>query len=88
MDQGGEMAKGALMASEENHSDSGPGTLLVDLRVGDRFVFDGHMLTVAEAPQDVWGIVEVVVEEWDFPFMGSSTRSTVRVTQRNDVGSP
>lgn len=61
---------------------------MTDLRVGDRFVFYGHTLTVAEAPQDIWGIVEVALEELDFPFMGSSTRSTVHVTHRSDVGSP
>lgn len=76
------------MAPEENHQDTDHKTLVVDLRVGDRFLFDGHTLTVAEPPQDTWGIVEVDVEEWDFPFMGSTTRSAVYVTHHHDAASP
>lgn len=71
------------MAADRSHRRVGHGTLLVDLQVGDRFDFDGHTLTVAEPPEETWGIVEVAVEEWDFPFVGSSTRSTVYVTHHD-----
>ena len=40
----------------------------VDLGVGDRFLFDDQVLTVAEPPQVTWGLVEIWVEEWDYPF--------------------
>lgn len=43
-------------------------TAVMDLRVGDAFLFDGQVLTVAEPPQAVWGLVEIWVEEWDRPF--------------------
>lgn len=55
--------------------------LLVDLRIGDKFVFDGHTYTVSEPPQSVWGIVEVWVEELDWPMTGGET-STASFVQR------
>lgn len=50
--------------------------LMIDLRIGDRFTFDGHAYTVAEPPQSVWGVVEVWVKELDWPMTGGET-STV-----------
>lgn len=50
--------------------------LLVGLAIGDQFVFDGHTYTVSEPPQSIWGVVEVSVEELDWPFQGSDA-STV-----------
>lgn len=47
----------------------------VDLGVGDRFLFDDQVLTVAEPPQVTWGLVEIWVEEWDCPF--EATDSTM-----------
>lgn len=42
--------------------------LMTQLRIGDRFVFDGEVYTVAEPPQSTWGIIEVWTEELDWPF--------------------
>ena len=50
--------------------------LLVDLIIGDQFVFDGHTYTVSESPQSIWGVVEVWVDEPDWPFQGSEARAT------------
>lgn len=49
----------------------GRDVLLTSLRIDDRFVFDGDVLTVAEPPQTVWGLVEVWVEEHNRPFEGT-----------------
>ncbi|HEY9468852.1 MAG TPA: hypothetical protein VIQ76_04470 [Propionibacteriaceae bacterium] len=66
----------------------------VDLGLGDRFLFDEEVLTVAEPPQVTWGLVEIWVEEWDHPFEATdSTKvdlarapSPIRTTGRS-VGS-
>lgn len=52
---------------------------MTDLRIGDRFVFDGNLYTVAEPPQAIWGVVELWVEELDWPLQGSES-STVEPT--------
>ncbi|MDN5744600.1 MAG: hypothetical protein L0H31_05705 [Nocardioidaceae bacterium] len=49
---------------------------MTDLKIGDQFSFDGSVYTVAEPPQSVWGVVELWVEELNWPLQGSET-STV-----------
>lgn len=49
---------------------------MTQLRIGDRFIFDSEVYTVAEPPQSTWGIVEVWTEELDWPLEGGET-STV-----------
>lgn len=61
--------------------ESGDEVLLVDLKFGDRFVFDDFVFTVIEPPQCNWGLVEVWIEEQDWPFEGGET-STVQRTVR------
>lgn len=52
---------------------------VVELVIGDQFLFDDQVLTVAEPPQLNWGLVEVWVEEWDYPFE-ASVSSRVQVS--------
>jgi len=61
-------------------SDGGE-VLMTDLRIGDRFTFDGHVYTVAEPPQSIWGVVELWVEELDWPLQGAES-STVSMDGR------
>lgn len=56
----------------------GDKVLMTELRIGDRFTFDGHTYTVAEPPQSIWGVVEVWVEELDWPLQGSETSTALR----------
>lgn len=64
---------------------SGEEVLMTDLRIGDRFAFDGHTYTVAEPPQSTWGVVEVWVDELDWPLEGAET-STVEPTPDCSTG--
>lgn len=52
---------------------------MIDLRVGDHIMFDGSVYTVAESPQSIWGVVELWVEELDWPLQGSETSTTYRL---------
>lgn len=45
----------------------------VDLRIGDRFLFDDQVLSVAQPPQVTGGLVEIWAEEWDSPFEGTDS---------------
>ncbi|NYF97066.1 hypothetical protein [Janibacter cremeus] len=62
------------MSSERSPRDEE--VLMTDLKIGDQFSFDGSVYTVAEPPQSVWGVVELWVEELNWPLQGSET-STV-----------
>ena len=66
------------MRSPDEQQEAEDEILLVDLRIGDQFTFDGFVLTVIEPPQSNWGMVEVWVAEQDWPFEGGEL-STVRI---------
>lgn len=60
-------------------SPGGQEVMMIDLSVGDHIMFDGSVYTVAEPPQSIWGVVELWVEELDWPLTGSES-STFRST--------
>lgn len=59
-------------------SPRGEEVLMVDLRIGDQFSFDGSIYTVAEPPQSIWGVVELWVEELDWSLQGSESSTVHR----------
>jgi hypothetical protein len=58
----------------------GEEVLMMDLQIGDRFIVDDHVYTVEEPPQSVWGLLEVWVEELDWPLDGSDSSTCYRLT--------
>lgn len=54
--------------------------LMTDLRIGEQFLFDGDVVTVTDPPEESWGVVDVWVEELDFPLQGG-TLSTVDIVR-------
>lgn len=69
----GHGAKGGLDVVSNEPLPRAEMVLMTDLRIGDRFIFDGHNYTVVEPPQSTWGVVELWVDELDWPLLGSET---------------
>lgn len=60
-------------------SPGGQEVRMIDLRVGDHIMFDESVHAVAEPPQSTWGVVELWVEELDWPLQGSETSTAYRL---------
>lgn len=56
--------------------------LMTQLRIGDRFIFDGETYPVAEPPQSTWGMVEAWTEELNGPVEGVETSTIERQGSR------
>lgn len=65
------------MSSER--SPRGEEVLMTDLRIGDQFSFDRSVYKVTEPPQSIWGVVELWVEELDWPLQGSQISTVLQL---------